>query len=96
MAVKEEYIEKLEKQLKEWNNQLKKLEYKAKSQQDSMSKEAQKQLKRLREQRDELSQKLTQLRDSGQVTFDKVKKDADAMWSDLKSGFKEAQSIFRD
>lgn len=95
MANREEYIDKLEQQLREWNKEIEKYEQKTREESKEIREKASKQLSKLEKQRDELEDKLDQIRSSGQETFKTLRKDAENLWGDLKQGVREINSILR-
>jgi hypothetical protein len=40
--------------------------------------------------------KLDKIKDSGDEAFEKIKKDAEVLWDDVKAGFSEIKSIVKE
>lgn len=93
MATREEYIDKLEAQLKEWNSKIDALQAKADAESKELKQRFNKKNAELQEKRKALRGKLNKIKNSGDDTFDKVKEDAELLWRDVKDGFAEIKSI---
>lgn len=96
MASREEYIEKLESQLKDWNKRLDELQKKAEGQTKEARAKLNKRIDELKAKRAELKVKLERIKDSGDEAFEKIKNDAETLWGDVKAGFSEIQSIIKE
>lgn len=96
MATREEYIDKLETQLREWNKQIDKLQERAQGESQEIKTKISKRLDELKTKRGELNMKLDRIKDSGEDTFEKVKGDAEVLWKDVREGFSEVRSILKD
>lgn len=95
MASREEYIEKLESQLKEWNSQLDDLQKKAEKQSQEAKARLNKRIDELKAKRATLKVKLDKIKDSGDEAFEKIKSDAEVLWADVKEGFSDIRSILK-
>lgn len=96
MATREEYIDKLETQLRDWNDQIDKLQSRAENESQQIKTRIARQLDELKVKRGELKVKLDRIKDSGEDTFDKIKVDAETLWSDVKEGISEVRSILKE
>lgn len=96
MAKREEYIEKLEAQLKEWNSQLDELQEKAEKQSKEAQAKLNQRIEKLKAKRADLKVKLDKIKDSGEDAFDKIKADAEVLWKDVKSGFSDIRTILKE
>ncbi|MGK7368818.1 MAG: hypothetical protein ACNS64_01285 [Candidatus Halalkalibacterium sp. M3_1C_030] len=96
MASREEYIEKLESQLKEWNSQLDDLQKKAEKQSQEAKVRLNNRIDELKSKRATLKVKLDKIKDSGDEAFEKIKGDAEDLWADVKEGFSDIRSILKE
>ena len=96
MADREEYIDKLENQLREWNSQLDKLQEKAEKQSEEAQNKINKRMDQLKAKRSQLKLKLDQIKDSGEDAFSKIREDAEILWGDVKGGFSDIRKIIRE
>lgn len=93
MAEREEYIDKLESQLREWNEQIDNLQERAGQESQEMKKKISKRMDELKAKRSELKVKLNRIKDSGDETFSKLRGDAENLWKDVKKGVSDIRSI---
>lgn len=93
MATREEYIDKLDKQLRDWNKQIDELQKKADSQSKEIKQRITERREKLQSKRKELSQKLDKIKGSGEDTFEKIKADTETLWDDLAKGLADIKSI---
>lgn len=95
MATRKEYIDKLENQLREWNTQINEYQKKAEGRSNELKAKFDLKIKEIKEKRAKLRLKLDKIKDSGEDTFDRLKKDADHLWDNIKFGFSEVRSILK-
>lgn len=95
MATRKEYIDKLENQLREWNAKIDEYQKKAEGRSDELKARFDIKMRELQEKRAKLRLKLDQIKDSGEDTFDRLEKDADHLWDNVKAGFAEVRSIIK-
>lgn len=95
MASREEYIDKLETQLRTWNQQLDELQERAGEESGELKQKFEDRMKILRDKRARLKAKLEKIREAGDDSFDQVKDDAEVLWKDIKSGISEVRSILK-
>jgi chromosome segregation ATPase len=86
---REEYIDKLTKQLKEWDNELKKLEAQSEKRLFEWRERVNWQLDRLHTKRNELRMKINRIEDVSEEAFKDIKNDTEILWTNIKQGFNE-------
>jgi len=91
---KEEYIDKLAAQLKEWSAKVDELESKALAARADMKTEYEKQIKQVKDKRDTAMQKLQELRGASTEAWDTLKAGSEAAWADLKNAVAAAKDKF--
>lgn len=96
MGTREEYIDKLEAKLREWNEKIDELEKKADKQSQEAKTKIQIRMKDLKAKRSELKLKLDRIKDSGEDAFETIKEDSEKLWKDVKSGLSEISNIIRE
>ena len=90
------YIDKMAAKLKEWDDDIIKLESKAGELKDDASAKYHRQLTELKSKRDNAGQKLDHLRSSGGEAWDELKEGLEKSWDTLEESFKRAWGILRD
>lgn len=96
MATREEYIEKLEQQLKEWNSKIDELQEKGNEGSKELKGKVDEHLADLKEKQGELNKKLDKIKDAGSDHFDQLKEDTEVLWGNAKEGFDEVTSILQE
>lgn len=96
MATRDEYIDKLEKQLREWNSQVDKLQKQARQGSEEIRKRVNKRVEAINEKRSDLENKLGKLRESSGEAFDNIRDDAEVLWKDVKKGISDVQSALKE
>lgn len=96
MASREEYIDKLEKQLREWNDQIDELQQQAATESKEIKAKLSKRMDEMKKKRAELRTKLNKIKESGDEAFDAIKDDTERLWQDVKKGFSEIRSIINE
>lgn len=94
MKTKNEYIEQLAAQLKDWSAEIDLLSAKADAAAASAKLHYVEELDALRAKQQEAHTKLKELQDSGGEGWDALKATADKVWNDLSTGLKEVVSKF--
>jgi uncharacterized coiled-coil DUF342 family protein len=84
MKSREEYINKLSSQLKEWSAKIDELESKARATQTEVKTGYESQIRQLTDKRDAATKKLQELRGASTEAWDTLKAGAETAWSDLK------------
>jgi len=95
MKSKEEYIDKLTVQLKEWSAKIDELEAKARATKADVQSGYENQLKQLKDKRDAATQKLQELKGASTEAWDTLKTGAETAWSDLKNAVTAAKDKFK-
>ena len=95
MKNREEYIDKLAVQLKEWSAKIDELESKARTAKADAKISYENQIGQLKEQRDTAMQKLQELKGSSSEAWDTLKAGAETAWSDLQKAVTEAKEKFK-
>ena len=95
MTTRDAYVKKLKEQLDRWNQELSKLEAKAKQPLVGMKGAYEKQLKELRERRNVMQQQMADIQKAGDHAWDHLKTGADTAWKAMEESFKMAWSVFK-
>ncbi|NGP88672.1 hypothetical protein [Fodinibius halophilus] len=95
MATREEYINKLENKLREWNTQIDELQAKANKESQDLKATLEERIEVLSKKREALKLKLNQIKDSGDKTFEDIKSDTEQLWGDVKKGISEIREIVK-
>lgn len=92
---REQFIETLKNKLDELNEDIDRLEAKAKDASGKAEKKYEEQLEDVREKRTELKHKLTEVRASSEAQFEKLKLEAEHAWKALQNSFSYFKSHFK-
>jgi len=84
MATREEYVEKMKRQLDEWNGDIDKLEAKLAELTGPSREKLEPYLVKAREGRDAAVSKLAELKNSGEAGWDKLEAEAEHLWKTLR------------
>ena len=95
MKNREEYIDKLAAQLKEWSAKVDELETKARGAKTDAKTEYEKQIKQMKDKRDAAIQKLQELKGSSTDAWDALKAGSEAAWAELKNAVTAAKERFK-
>ena len=95
MTTRDAYVKKLKEQLDRWNQELSKLEAKAKQPLVGMKDAYDKQLKDLRERRGAMQQHMAEIQKAGDQAWDSLREGADKAWKAMEESFKKAWSVFK-
>jgi hypothetical protein len=95
MKSREEYIDKMAAQLKEWSIKIDELESKARAAKADAKTGYEKQIKQLKDQRDAATQKLQELKSSSTEAWDTLKTGAETAWADLQNAVTAAKEKFK-
>lgn len=96
MTDKELYQQKLQAQLDEWRSEIDKLKAKASGASADAKLEMNKQVEVLESKIEEGKEKLSELADASDDTWESMKDSIDSKWKSLKSAFSDAVSRFKD
>jgi len=94
MTNRDEYIDKLAAQLKEWSAKIDELETKADAAKAEVKTGLEKQIRQLKEQQDVATNKLQELKGSSAEAWDTLKAGAETAWADLKNAVTAAKEKF--
>ena len=89
MASRQEYIDKLKDKLTEWDNEIDKLEIKARQANEDLRHQWEKRKLDLQEKRQDLNTRLDKLRNSADDTWDDLKKNIDETWDSVSQGIRD-------
>jgi uncharacterized coiled-coil DUF342 family protein len=95
MKNREEYIDQLAAQLKEWSAKIDELESKARAAKADVKTGYEGQIRQLKGQRDAAAQKLQELKGASADAWDMLKAGAETAWADLKSAVTAAKEKFK-
>lgn len=95
MATREQYIDKVENQLREWNRKIDEYKVKAEGKSSELREKFDKKSAELKTKRTELRKKLDQIKNSGEGTFDQLKEDTEMLWHDIKDGYADIKKIVK-
>ncbi len=95
MKSREEYIDKLAAQLKEWSAKVDELESKARAAKADMKTEYENQIGQLKAKRDAATKKLQELKGASGEAWDTLKAGAETAWADLKKAVTAAKERFK-
>jgi len=94
MISREEYVERMKKQLDEWNAKLGEWEVEVQKAQSGAKMHYEAQIKALEKQRDETIKRLNETREASQAAWMEVSKGAESAWKAMQSSFEKAWSEF--
>jgi uncharacterized coiled-coil DUF342 family protein len=92
---RDQFIESVKNKLDELNQEIDQLEQKAKKAGGDAEQKYREQLSDVRKKRDELKQKLTELRAASEAQFDKLKLEAEHAWKAFKNSVSYFKSHFK-
>jgi hypothetical protein len=95
MKSREEYIDKLAAQLKEWSAKIDELEVKARATKEDAKVKYETQIRELKVSRDTATRKLQELKGASSEAWDVVKTGVETAWADLHKAITEAKQKFQ-
>jgi outer membrane murein-binding lipoprotein Lpp len=95
MKSREEYIDKLASQLKEWSAKIDELESKASAAKTDVKTGYENQIRQLKDQRDAATKRLQDLKGASTDAWDALKAGAEAAWADLSKSVTAAKEKFK-
>lgn len=95
MKTKDEYIESLASQLKEWSAQIDNLTAKAENAVADVKDKYDEELDALRAKQHAAAEKMKELKEDSGDAWETVKESADKIWDDLKSGVASTIAKFK-
>lgn len=93
MATREEYIDKLETRLREWNKKIDELQKKANEESQDLKAKLEERLETLRKKRKQLKEKVERIKES--ESLDDIREDTEKLWKDIKKGLSEIGEIVK-
>ncbi len=94
MKSREEYIDKLAAQLKEWSAKIDELESRTRTARDDAKIGYENQIKQLKDQRDAATRKLQELKGASTEAWDVLKAGAETAWTEMKKAVNAAKEKF--
>jgi hypothetical protein len=95
MTKRDEYVEKLKKQLDDWNAEASKWEAKAKAAQAGMRTDYEKQLEAFRRQRDQALEQMKKVQTSSGEAWQELVRGTDEAWAKMRAAVEKARSQFQ-
>jgi uncharacterized coiled-coil DUF342 family protein len=95
MTKRDEYVDKLKKQLDEWNAEAARWEAKAKAAQASMRADYEKQLGAFRHQRDQALEQMRKVQASSGEAWQELVRGTDEAWGKMRDAVEKARSRFQ-
>lgn len=95
MNKRDEYVEKLKKQLDQWNAEVAKWEGKAREAQSGMRAEYEKQLQAYRQQRDQALEHMRRVQSATGDAWMDLMRGTDDAWAKMREAFNKARSHFQ-
>jgi uncharacterized coiled-coil DUF342 family protein len=95
MKSREEYIDQLAAQLKEWSAKIDELESRARTAKADVKTGYESQIKQLQDKRDAAMQKLQELKGSSSEAWDILKAGTETSWAELKKAVTAATEKFK-
>jgi len=92
MSLKDQYVQKLEAQIKEWRTELDALKVRAEKASAEAKADLGQAYEHLKKQEDELSLKLEGVRKAGLESWEALKHSVEGAWTDLKATFDKAKA----
>ena len=92
---REEYVERMKKQIDEWNAKLGKWEVEVQKAQANVKAQYEMQIKALEKQRDEALKRVNETRDASQAAWMEGSKGAESAWKAMQSSFEKAWAEFQ-
>lgn len=95
MTKRDEYVDKLKKQLDDWNAEATKWEAKAKAAQAGMRADYEKQLTTFRRQRDQALEQMRKVQASSGEAWQELVRGTDDAWAKMREAVEKARSQFK-
>lgn len=96
MTSRQEYIDRLRKQLEEWDYELDRLEHRLEDLTDEAHSRARQKLEEAREYRHDVEGRLRKLEEAAGNALEDIRNGLEIAWDGLKTGFYAARSEFED
>ena len=91
---REEYVERLKRQIDEWNRLIDKWEKEGRSRSAEARQEAEERLSELREKRNEMRARLPEIQEAGERAFDELLDGINRAWKELSRAFERSKEEF--
>lgn len=95
MMSREEYVERMKRQLDDWNAKLGEWESEVQKAQAGVKAQYEVQIKALEKQRDEMTRRLNETRDASQSAWMEVSKGAESAWKTMQASYEKAWAEFQ-
>lgn len=95
MSKREEFISKMGNRLKEWNEELDKLEEKVSTVKSDLQGKYRQQIADLRKKREETEKKLEEAKAAGEGAWENLKGESERAWTALKDGYTAFKSHYQ-
>lgn len=95
MKKKEEYIDKMTAQLKDWSRKIDELEFKARATKADARVSYENRIQDMKAKREAVSKKLHELKGAGTGAWESMTAGVDAAWDEFKHAFAEAKDKFK-
>ena len=95
MKDREEYIDKMTAQLKEWSHKIDELEFKARVAKADVKIGYEKRIRELKDKREAVVLKIKELRGASGEAWDAVKTGVETAWKEFKDAFADARDKFK-
>jgi len=95
MADRKAFIDKLAAQLKEWDDEIEKLETKAQKARSGAKAKYKKQIRELRKKKASAQDKLEEVKEAGEEAWEQVKSGAEKAFNEMKNVFQAVLSKFK-
>lgn len=95
MTQRDEYVEKLKKQLDDWNAEAARWEAKAKATQAGMRADYEKQLAAFQRQRDQALEQMRKVQASSGEAWQELVRGTDDAWARMREAFEKARAQFQ-
>jgi len=95
MKNREEYIDHMTSQLKEWSRKIDELEFKARAAKADARISYENRIKDMKAKRESVNKKLQELKGAGSEAWESMTTGVEAAWDDFKHAFIEAKDKFK-
>ncbi len=96
MKNREEYIDRMTAQLKEWSRKIDELEFKARAAKADARSAYEKQIKDMKGKRESVITRLQELKGAGNEAWESMTVGVEAAWDELRQAFTEAKNKFKE
>jgi len=93
---RKEYIDKLARQLKQWDDEIEKIEEKAKKSSEETRKKYHEQIEELKQKQEEVKKKLQEVKGKSQGALEELQSGTEEALDSLKDAFRSARDKFKE